>query len=303
MHRAHLELARDYISAGLLDRAERLLLDLVRESPEQKPASLRHLLEIYQSEREWQLAIDAASELLPRKSLLGPPASQRGDLSGGEEGQAVATVLSHLYCEQAAQRIDRGELDAALKLLTHAVNHDSRCVRASLMRGQVEHERGNYKEAIQALHKVSQQEPGQVVETIALLRQCHRDSGSQKSLLSYLRGCLDKHWSPALVMAMAQELQTRGDAKKAEAFLARELEQKPSLLALSALIDIQGGGTDSDAERDRSKLLKEVVASLSSVQPTYQCSHCGFSGRLLHWLCPGCKHWGTMKTIQGGNYG
>jgi lipopolysaccharide biosynthesis regulator YciM len=33
VHMAHLELARDYISAGLLDRAEKLLLDLVEESP------------------------------------------------------------------------------------------------------------------------------------------------------------------------------------------------------------------------------------------------------------------------------
>ncbi len=54
IHQAHLELARDYISAGLLDRAERLLLDLVDESPQQLRASLRHLMDIYQSEREWQ---------------------------------------------------------------------------------------------------------------------------------------------------------------------------------------------------------------------------------------------------------
>ena len=32
LHLAHLELARDYISAGLLDRAEKLLIDLVVES-------------------------------------------------------------------------------------------------------------------------------------------------------------------------------------------------------------------------------------------------------------------------------
>ena len=65
VHLAHLELARDYISAGLLDRAERLLLDLVEESPAQRRTSQRHLLEIYQSEREWSRAIDIAKDLLP----------------------------------------------------------------------------------------------------------------------------------------------------------------------------------------------------------------------------------------------
>ena len=66
VHQAHLELARDYISAGLLDRAERLLLDLVDESPEQRRTAHLHLLEIYQSERDWLRAIEVASELLPR---------------------------------------------------------------------------------------------------------------------------------------------------------------------------------------------------------------------------------------------
>ena len=97
IHQAHLELARDYISAGLLDRAERLLLDLVAESPEQRRVSQLYLLEIYQSEREWARAIEIASDLLPRKSLLGATATQRP-----EPGQDVGVALPHFYCELAA---------------------------------------------------------------------------------------------------------------------------------------------------------------------------------------------------------
>ena len=41
LHLAHLELARDYISGGLLDRAEQLLLELVRGSSRQRLASQR----------------------------------------------------------------------------------------------------------------------------------------------------------------------------------------------------------------------------------------------------------------------
>ena len=28
------------------------------------------------------------------------------------------------------------------------------------------------------------------------------------------------------------------------------------------------------------------------------CNHCGFAGRQLHWFCPGCKYWGTIKVIK-----
>ncbi len=47
VHQAHLELARDYISAGLFDRAERLLLDLVktRTAPGQPASSAGNLPE------------------------------------------------------------------------------------------------------------------------------------------------------------------------------------------------------------------------------------------------------------------
>src|SRR5690606_39826656 len=51
-------------------RAERLLLDLVHQSEELRPVALRHLIDLYQSEREWAKAIDAAQQLLPRRSPL-----------------------------------------------------------------------------------------------------------------------------------------------------------------------------------------------------------------------------------------
>ena len=98
MHIAHLELARDYISAGLLDRAERLLLDLVDESDEQRDIARHHLVEIYRSESEWGRAIEEARALRPRKSLL-RSSSPNPQLSG----QPIRTQLAHFYCEEALE--------------------------------------------------------------------------------------------------------------------------------------------------------------------------------------------------------
>ena len=28
-------------------------------------------------------------------------------------------------------------------------------------------------------------------------------------------------------------------------------------------------------------------------ESTYKCNKCGFDAKLLHWQCPGCKHWDT----------
>ena len=46
-------------------------------------------------------------------------------------------------------------------------------------------------------------------------------------------------------------------------------------------------------------ILKDLTAELLSDRPVYKCLHCGFPARLLHWQCPSCKHWNTIKPIQG----
>ncbi|MGN6119456.1 MAG: lipopolysaccharide assembly protein LapB, partial [Rhodanobacter sp.] len=53
---ALLELGEDYMRAGLLDRAEALFDDLVAMNAH-APSALRHLIAIYQHERDWHKAI------------------------------------------------------------------------------------------------------------------------------------------------------------------------------------------------------------------------------------------------------
>ena len=293
VHLAHLELARDYISAGLLDRAERLLLDLVRESPEQRLASQQHLLEIYQSEREWQSAIEVANELLPRRPLLGGAVG-----ADGETGQPVAVALSHFYCELAVQKLESGDLGSARSLLQQAIARDRQCVRASLMLGEVESRDGNFKKAVKALRNVRQQDPDYLPETIATLRECATELGDGVAFKIYLEECLEAAPSPALVMAVAEDLVQFEGGEAAGEFLSSQLAESPSLRGLAKLISLQLDASDG-REREDLGLLQVLVNRLIAERPSYRCNHCGFSGRHLHWSCPGCKQWGTIKTIRG----
>ena len=292
VHQAHLELARDYISAGLLDRAERLLLDLVKVSPEQRRASQRHLLEIYQSERDWARAIEVASVLLPRKSLL------KGSVPGRERGQPVVIALAHFCCELAEEHQADGRLDEAKKLLQLALSHDKQCVRASIQLGQVEFAQGNYKAAVKSLRRVKQQDPDYIPETIGLLRQCYASLGDGPAMKSYLKECLGVNPSAPLVLAVAEDLlQAEGPVVAGE-FLSAQLAARPSLRGLARLITLQKEAAQGPA-RDNLDLLQVLVERLIAERSAYRCSHCGFAGQQLHWFCPGCKYWGTMKTLRG----
>lgn len=293
VHQAHLELALDYISAGLLDRAERLLLDLVDESPDLRRTAQRHLLEIYRSEREWMRAVEVALALLPKKSLLG---SSVPDTSG-ERGQDVSVALAHYYCEIAEGKIARGELQQAHKLLQQALGVDKHCVRASIMMGDVEYRSGHYKLAVKALHKVRVQDPGYIPETVSLLRQCHRELDEKDSLKTYLQECLDAHPSATLVVAVAEDISAAQGDKAACEFLSEQLARQPSLSGLARLLKLQTERAEG-VERDKLDLLQGLANRLVADRNAYRCVHCGFAGKHLHWFCPGCKTWGTMKTIR-----
>ena len=54
-----LELGQDYLSAGLLDRAEDLFLELA-ESDGYRVQALRQLIDIYEQEKDWPKAIASA---------------------------------------------------------------------------------------------------------------------------------------------------------------------------------------------------------------------------------------------------
>jgi lipopolysaccharide biosynthesis regulator YciM len=291
---AQLELARDYISAGLLDRAEELLLELIRDFPGHCQAGRRHLLEIYEIERDWRRAIEAAKPLLPRKLAR---KSATGEANTGP-GQRIAQRLAHYCCELAEEERLDGDFEAARSLLREALSHDKCSVRASMALAQVEWGAGRYQNAAQALRRVRIQDPDYLPETIELLRKCYTALEDPESLRAYLLECLAAQPTPALVAAVAEDMaRVEGDAAAGE-FLEAQLLQYPSLRGLSQLIGLQRSASD-ELSRPDLELLQDLSQRLVASRPAYRCGHCGFAGKHLHWHCPGCKHWGSIKAIDG----
>src|SRR5690625_4444311 len=96
LHGAQLELARDFIKAGLLDRAEGLLQELVEANSQYKSEALEHLVEIYQDEREWAKASHVANQLSHRR--FGKSAHGRG------------RARAHFCCELAEQALEKKDV-------------------------------------------------------------------------------------------------------------------------------------------------------------------------------------------------
>jgi lipopolysaccharide biosynthesis regulator YciM len=93
-------------------------------------------------------------------------------------------------------------------------------------------------------------------------------------------------------------LAERGPAAAMET-LTGYLAGHVDLAALERLLDLRSRVPDEGGGRaDRDRVIHDVVRYLLARLPAYQCDHCGFSARALHWQCPSCKRWGTVQPVQ-----
>ena len=145
-----LELAQDYMSAGLLDRAEELFTELAEDS-EYRVQALRQLIDIYEQEKDWPKAIASARKL--EKAT----------------GNQLGWIIAHYCCEQAGRHCKEGDLDRALKHVQQARNMHAACVRASLLEADIHAERSEHERAIRALQRVEEQDADFLPETVARL--------------------------------------------------------------------------------------------------------------------------------------
>jgi len=273
------ELGRDYMRAGLLDRAESLLQELVNDSYYGAFAR-RQLLDIFQQEKEWQKAIDVARRL------------------SSQESEPLAPVIAHYYCELAEALLKKGESAEASKMIKRAFAEDRNCVRASMLEAEIALRHNQPKQALRAYRKVEQQDPGYLPVIIEPLQQCYTQLGDDAEFIPYLRALIDRRESISLVQTLAQLLCARGEDEEAVALLKSHLQRRPSLRALQQLLTLRCADSVT-ADGSDITIIRDIVEKLLVAKPVYQCSHCGFSSKSLHWQCPSCKQWNKVKPIQG----
>jgi len=277
--RVELELARDFLAAGLLNRAESLLRQLVKHSP-LRQAALEQMLEVHERERDWHAATSVARQLADR------------------DADGMARTLAHYLCELADEAWQAGDLAAARGHLAEALQRDPQGVRASMLLGRLELEAGRYRKAIIALQRIREQDARFLPEVLPQLRLAHRELGSERDLLRFLEAGLALHPSATLAAALAQHHLRSGEPDRARKLLASTLSRRPTLRGLQVLLSHHVSMFE-DSESGALAELKDASARLLDSVDRYLCEACGFSGSVLHWQCPGCKAWGTTAPRDG----
>ncbi len=279
--RAHaiFELARDYMKAGLLDRSEKLFRELLDSGLETDEA-LRNLLDIYEREKEWTNAV-AVAQKLPRKG-----------------SNTSAELIAHYYCELGELALQKGDEAEAQRLAKKASEADSDCSRASMLEARLATAQGKHRVAVRCYRRIEQHDPELLPEVIEPLLDSMLLEDDRAAVLSYVEELRDRHNSFTVVRAVTDLLRKLDGDEAARRFFREQLLKRPSLRGLREWVRAEYE-RQADKPREDAQVVLDLLNRVVDSKPSYHCKQCGFKGQMLHWQCPGCRTWNSVKPIIG----
>ena len=273
---ALLALGEDYMRSGLLDRAETVFSDLAKID-QRAPQALKHLIGIYQAERDWAKAIENATRF------------------EAATGEPMGKLIGQFECELAERERASGDTHAARASIARAYAADSTSVRAGMLEGRIEVDAGNDAAAIRAFERAARHDPDYLPEILPQLLPCYERVGDSPGARAFLSEMSEHYRGISPVLALTQLVEAEEGVGAARAYLAQQLKDRPSVRGEAALIDLTlAEQADSAATLQD---LKHITDQLLVRNPSYRCSRCGFGARSHHWQCPSCKEWGTIKPL------
>lgn len=271
--RALSDLGQDFLKAGLLDRAEAAFLKL-RETG-MREFALKQLLEIYQQEKDWEKAIDAARALPHADSTL------------------MLREIANFHCEIAAGELARGRLESAQGELTRALEVNRQCIRANMLLGDALISRNEVRPALEAWQSIEQQNPVYLALVADRLREGFIKLDQPEQGLTLLRAYLERYPSLDLLDAVFKWELEREGPQAAYNLVREELRRNPTVLGLDKLLEAAMQISTTSERRQDLELIKGLVHTHTRRVARYRCEACGFKARQFYWRCPACGGWET----------
>ncbi|CAD6507640.1 lipopolysaccharide assembly protein LapB [Candidatus Profftia tarda] len=274
------QLGRDYMAAGLYDRAEEMFNQLVDEQ-DFKVSALQQLLIIYQATSDWQKAIDVAEKLI--------------NLGKNQQRNEIA----HFYCELSLQAIERDDLDQGMALLRKAALADKNCARVSVMLARIYILKNQLDKAVESLAKVLEQDKDLVSEVLPMMHDCYNKINKPDQWISFLRLCVEENTGATAELMLAEFMEKNEGIEAAQVYVARQLQRHPTMRTFHRLMDYHLTEAEDGRAKESLQLLRDMVSEQIRTKPSYRCMKCGFTAHAIYWHCPSCRVWSTIKPIRG----
>jgi lipopolysaccharide biosynthesis regulator YciM len=271
-------LAKDYLHAGLLDRAEKLFVRLAQGSRYQVQA-LESLCRIYEQEKEWQKAIDAGQQL----ESIG--------------GRSLALQIAHYYCELAEAAISKNDYGAARQHVKKAQAGRPRTMRGALTRAHIARETDDNKTAIRLYHRIMDEHTYLISEALPEIVAAYERDGSMNGLDKSLRSMVENDEDMRTLVAYTAIVNKISGIPIIDECVERYMLEEPTL---SEFVDLHQltPGFDGTRQSEALQKVRSALSKLAAATPRYQCQECGFSSQRLLWQCPSCRNWETQRPAS-----
>ena len=270
-------LAKDYLAAGLLDRAEKIFARLAEGSRYQVQA-LESLGRIYEQERDWEKAIDSVQRL----EVL--------------SGRSLALQIAHYYCELAEAAAAENNYVSARDHVKKAQSGRPRTMRGALTRAHIARDMGDEKTALKLYHRIIDENTYLIAEALPEIVSIYERENLIGDLERALKSLLAKNPEASSLIAYAAIVNDLGGIPVIDHCVEQYMLNEPTLgefVELQQLSEGDKGSHDSALAKVRGALCK-----LARATPRYQCQECGFSSQRLLWQCPSCRNWETQRPAS-----
>lgn len=265
------ELAKDYFHAGLYDRAEPLLADLV-QAESIREAVIKQLFQLYLATHEWHKGLDFRAVVEQTDS------------------RSLRIGLANFQCEAWQQQPDTNaeQFQQLAERYPQALRPRYEAARRYLDQGQ-----GSAARPL--LLSILQQRPQWAAELLPLVAQSQPAASDWQALLTQLSQ-KNKNITATSMLAEAYLLQQLPE--QAEKLLTDKLKQQPNIRLFQKFIQLRLRQSEGGVAAQLSQIEQMVQAYLET-KVLYHCRNCGFKTKQPYWLCPSCKQWETVEPLPG----
>lgn len=262
------ELAKDYFSAGLYDRAEPLLSALV-QAESIREAVLKQLFSLFTATHEWQKAMDFRAVVEQTES------------------RSLRIAVANFSCE--AWRKEPAPSGAyRLLIQRYPVSLRPKYELAKKLIAEEE-----FSEARELLLAILQQRPQWAAELLPLVQQTTPEPAEWLTLLTELSR---KHKNISATAELAQFYADEHHLQQAENLLTDKLRQQPNIRLFLKFIQIRRLQNPSEPHLAE---IEQMVQAYLDTKVLYHCRNCGFKTKQPYWLCPSCQQWETVEPMTG----
>jgi Predicted N-acetylglucosaminyl transferase len=266
------ELAQNYQSAGLVDRAEQIFLGL--QDGKMAREARQHLLNIYQQDRDWEKAVETARLL-------------------SHDDQTYQFEIAQFYCELAQAALFKSNFDVARFNVGKALEANKKCTRANMILGDIEHRQGNFPAAVEAYAAIEQQNHAYLSMVGEKLYEAYAAQGKPEEGLNRLTGYMQTFPELDLINVVYEKSLLLKCEKEAAQTAVELVRRKPDLNGVYRLLGLKLSDMNPAWKAD-ADMMRSVIGRQLQRSVMYRCRNCHFKSQVFFWHCPACNKWQTF---------